>query len=114
MRREADVERDPAIDVDPLVDQVLQRLAPDREHRVGAHERVAQGARLLGVERLGLLAILRGAEVEVAGHAHQLVGGHGRAGAAPAVGDVGLDGPEIAPAVEHDGERLAQRQPGDP
>ena len=36
------------------------------------------------------------------------------AGPAPAVGDVGLDRPEVATAVEDDGERVAERQPRDP
>ena len=93
--------------------EVLQRLAPDVEHGVGRLERVAQRAGLLGVELLGLLAVLGGGEVEVAGNAHQLVGRDGRARPAPAVGDVGLDRAEVAAAVEDHGERLAQRQPHD-
>ena len=70
-------------------------------------------AGLLGVELLGLLAVLGGGEVEVAGHAQQLVRPDGAARAAPAVGDVRLDRAEVAAAVEDDRELLAQRQPGD-
>ena len=73
-----------------------QRLAPDVEHGVGADQRVAQRGGLLGEEVLGLLAVLGGGEVEVAGHAQQLVLADGVAGAAAAVGDVGLDRPEVA------------------
>ena len=70
--------------------------------------------RLLGVEVLGLVAVLRLGEVEVAGDAQQLVGRHRGPGAAPAVGDVGLDRAEIAAAVEDDGERVAERQAAHP
>ena len=61
---------------------------------------------------IGLLAVLGGPEVEVAGHAQQLVRPDGRAGAAPAVGDVGLDRAEVAAAVEDDGQLLAEREAG--
>ena len=46
------------------------------------------------------------------GHAHQLVRAERAARALPAVGDVGLDRPEVAAAVEDDGQRVAQRQAG--
>ena len=88
---------------------VLERRAPDVEHGVGGLERVAHRGRLLGVEVLGLVAVLGAREVEVAGHAQQLAGGDRGAGAAPAVGDVGLDRPEVATAVEDHGQRLAER-----
>ena len=39
----------------------LERLAPDVEHRVGADQRVAHRGGLLGVQVLGLLAVLGGA-----------------------------------------------------
>src|SRR5205823_5335498 len=65
------------------------------------------------VEALGLLAVLGGGEVEVTRDAEQLVRPDRGPGAPAAVGDVGLDRPEIAPAVEHHGELLAQRQPAD-
>ena len=87
--------------------EVLERLAPDVEHGVGADQRVAQRAGLLGEQVLGLLAVLGGGEVEVARHAHQLVLADRVAGAAAAVGDVGLDRPEVAAAVEDDRQRLA-------
>ena len=84
------------------------------EHGVGGGQRVAQVAGLLGVELLGLLAVARGAEIEVAGDPQQLVGGDGAARPARAVGDVGLDRAEVAAAVEDDRQRVAQRQPADP
>jgi hypothetical protein len=59
----------------------------------------------------GLLAVLGARKVEVAGHAQQLVGRHRRSGAATAVRHVGLDRPQVAPAVEDDRELLAQWQP---
>ena len=68
---------------------------------------------LLGVEVLGLLAVLGAAEVEVAGHAQQLVGRDGGARPAPAVGDVGLDRPQVAPAVEDHRQLLADREAAD-
>ena len=114
MGGQADVEHDPAVDVDARAHEVLERLAPDREHGVGGGERVAQRAGLLGVEALGLLAVARAGEVEVARHPQQLLRGDRAAGPALAVGDVGLDRAEVAAAVEDDGQRLAQRQPSDP
>jgi hypothetical protein len=96
------------------VRQILQRRAPEVEHGVGGLERIAERAGLLGVQTLGLVAVLRGREVEIAGDAHQLVGANGRARPAPAVGDVGLDRPEVAAAVEHDGQRFAEGQAHDP
>ena len=94
--------------------EVLERLAPDVEHGVGAEQGVAQRAGLLGVQGLGLLAIARAREVEVAGDAQQVVGADGAARAAAAVGDVGLDRPEVAAAVEDDRELLAEREPAHP
>ena len=114
MGGERDVELEPAVDLDARAREVLERLAPDGEHGVGAEQGVAQRAGLLGVERLGLLAVARRGEVEVAGHAQQLVGADGAAGPAAAVGDVGLDRPEVAPAVEDDRELLAEREAADP
>ena len=111
---QADVEPDPAVDVDARLHEVLERLLPDREHRVGGGQRVAQLAGLLGVELLGLLAVARGGEVEVAGHPQQLVRADRAARPALAVGDVGLDRAEVAAAVEDDGQRVAQRQAADP
>ena len=111
---EADVEHEPAVDLDARAGEVLERLAPDVEHGVGAEQGVAQRAGLFRVERLGLLAVARGGEVEVARHAQQLVGRDGAARPAAAVGDVGLDRAEVAPAVEDDRELLAERQPADP
>ena len=84
-----------AVDADARVGEILERLAPDVEHGVGGLERVAQRRGLLGVELLGRLAILGAGQVEVAGHAQQLVGADGAAGAAAAVGDVGLDRAEV-------------------
>ena len=113
MGGQPDVERDAAVDLDAGAGEVLERLAPDVEHGVGADQRVAQRGGLLGVERLGLVAVLGGPEVEVARHAQQLAGRDRRAGAAAAVGDVGLDRAEVPPAVEDDGQRVAQREAGD-
>ena len=107
---QADVELDAAVDLHARAREVLERLAPDVEHGVGADERVAQRGGLLGVERLGLLAVLGRAEVEVARDAQQLARGDRRAGAAAAVGDVGLDRAEVAAAVEDDRQRVAQRE----
>ena len=89
----------------------LQRLAPDRQDRVGGQQRIAQGARLLGVGLLGLAARLGVAEVEIAGDAQQLVGADRAARAPRAVGDVGLDRAEIGAPVEDDGQRLAEGEP---
>ena len=114
VRRQPDLEPDPAVDLDVRVGEILQRLAPDVEHRVGRLERVAHRAGLLGVEALGLVAVLGRGEVEVARDAQQLVGRDGGARAAPAVGDVGLDRAEVAAAVEDHGEGLAQRQAAHP
>ena len=114
MGGQADVELEPAVDGDAGARQVLERLLPHREHRVGRLECVAQRAGLLGVELLGLVAVARGGEIQVAGHAQQLVRPHRAARAALAVGDVGLDRAEVAAAVEDDRERVAQRQPADP
>ena len=99
----------PAVDADVVVREVLERLAPDVEHGVGADQRVAQRAGLLGEQVLGLLAVLGRGQVEVARDAHQLVLADGVAGAAAAVGDVGLDRPEVLAAVEDHGQRLGQR-----
>ncbi|MGH2498994.1 MAG: hypothetical protein ACRDF0_02705 [Candidatus Limnocylindria bacterium] len=95
------------------VRQVLQRLAPDVEHGVGAHERVAHGGGLLGVQVLGLVAILGGGKVEVARYAEQLVGTDRRAGAATAVRHIGLDRAEVPPAMEDDRQLVAEGQPCD-
>ena len=105
---------DPAVHLDAGAGQVLERLAPDVEHGVGAEQGVAQRARLLRVERLGLVAIARAGEVEVAGDAQQVLGRDGAARAAATVGDVGLDRAEVAAAVEDDRELLAERKAGDP
>ena len=105
---------DPAVDLDAGARQVLERLAPDVEHGVGAEQRVAQRAGLLRVERLGLVAVARAGEVEVAGHAQQILGRDGAARPAAAVGDVGLERAEVAAAVEDDRELLAEREAGDP
>ena len=98
---------------DARLREVLERLPPDVEHGVGGRERVAQRRGLLGVELLGLLAVDGAGEVEVARDAQELVGGDGRAGAAPAVGHVRLDRAEVAAAVEDHGQRLAQGQAHD-
>jgi hypothetical protein len=91
---------------------LLQRLAPEGEHGVGRLEGVAHEAGLLGVQALGLLAILGRGQVEVARDPHQLVRPERASRAPPAVRHVRLDRPEIATAVEHDGERVAEREPG--
>ncbi len=91
-------------------DEVLERLAPDVEHGVGADQRVAQRAGLLGEEVLGLRAVLGRGEVEIERDAHQLVLADGVAGAAAAVGDVGLDRPEVPAAVEDHGQRLGEAE----
>ena len=114
MGGEADVEHDPAVDLDARAGEVLQRLAPDVEHGVGAEQGVAQRAGLLRVQRLRLVAVARAGEVEVAGDAQEVVGRDGAARPAAAVGDVGLDRAEVAAAVEDDRELLAEREAGDP
>ena len=82
---------------------------------VSAPSRASRSApRLLRVERLGLVAVARAGEVEVAGDAQQVLGRDGAARPAAAVGDVGLDRAEIAAAVEDDRELLAEREAGDP
>jgi hypothetical protein len=112
--RQVELDVDPAIDLDGAAGQLLERLAPDVEHRVGPHQRIAQRGGLLGVQVLRLLAVLGGGEVELARHAQQLVARDGRAGSAAAVGDVGLDRAEVAAAVEDDGQLLAEREPRHP
>jgi hypothetical protein len=112
--RQADVELDAAVDLDAGAGQVLERLAPDLEDGVGADQRVAHRRGLLGVQPLGLLAVLGGAEVEVAGDAHQLPGADRRAGPAAAVRHVGLDRAEVPPAVEDHRQRVAERERRDP
>ena len=114
VRGQVDVEIDRAHDRDGCARHRAQRLAPDVEHGVGAHQRVAHGGGLLGVEALGLVAVLGLAEVEVAGHAQQLVGSHRGARAQAALGDVGLDRPEVAAAVEDHRDGVADGQPVDP
>jgi hypothetical protein len=96
------------------VREVGERVAPDREHGVGGGEGVAQRHRLLGVQPLGLVAVLGLAEVEVARDAQQLVGGQRGAGAVGAARDIGLDAAEVPPAVEDHGHRLAQGKAADP
>ena len=53
-------------------------------------------------------------QVEIARDAHQLGGGEAVPAPLPAVGDVGLDRAEVAPAVEDDGERVAEGEPRHP
>jgi hypothetical protein len=105
---DAQVER--AVEPHGALGQVLERLAPHGEHGVGGHDRVAQRPGLRRVELLGLEAVARVAEVEVARHAQQRVGSDLRAGAEAAVGDVGLDRAEVAAAVEDDRQSVAGRQ----
>ena len=88
----------------------LERLAPDVEHGVGADQRVAQRGGLLGVEALGVGAVVGLGEVDVARHPQQRIGAERGAGAMVAGGDVGLDRAEVAAAVEDDGDGLRQRQ----
>ena len=110
VRGQAHVELEPAVDADVVVDEVLERLAPDVEHRVGADEGISQRAGLLGEEVFGLGAILGGGQVEVQRDAHQLVLADGLAGAPSAMRDVGLDRPEVLPAVEDHGQCLGEAQ----
>ena len=67
-------------------------------------------AGLLGEEVLGLCAVLGRGQVEIERDAHQLVLADGVTGAAAAVGDVGLDRPEVLAAVEYHGQGLGQRE----
>ena len=90
--------------------EVLERLAPDVEHRVRPDECVTERAGLLGEQQLGLLAVLGRGQVEVERHPHQLVLADGVTGSAPAVGDVGLDRPEVLAAVEDHGQRLGEAE----
>jgi hypothetical protein len=94
--------------------EIGQRFAPHVEHGVGSHQRIAQRGRLLDVQLLGRLAVLRVGEIQVARHAQQLPGRDGGAGAAAAGRDVGLQRSEVAPAVEDDRNRLGEREPRDP
>jgi len=110
VRGKLDVELHRTLDGDVAPGDVRERLAPDLEHRVGAHQRVAHRPRLLGVQALGLVAVLRLGEVEVARDAQQLGRAHGLAGAVVAGRDVGLDRAEVAPAVEDHRDLLADRQ----
>ena len=88
----------------------LERLAPDVEHGVGADQRVAQRGGLLGVEALGVGAVVGLGEVDVARHPQQLVGAERGRRCHGAGGDIGLDRAEVAAAVEDDGDGLRQRQ----
>src|SRR6185312_11399251 len=99
-----------ALDLDVAFGERFERVAPDVEDRVGAHERVAQRSRLLEVELRSLRAILGGAQVEVARDAQQLARGDRLPRTAAARRDVRLDRAEIAAAVEDDGDRLADRK----
>ena len=112
--READLQRDRAVDGDRRLDDRLQRPAPDRQHGVGGQQRVAQRAGLLGVGLLGLVARRGVAEIEVARHAQELVGADRAARAARPVGDVGLDRAEVGAAVEDDGQGLGEREAAHP
>jgi hypothetical protein len=110
---EADRQVERVIHLHGAADQVAQRLTPDVEDDVRAHQRVAERARLLEVETLGLLAVLGFGEVEVAGNAQQLASGDRRARAAGAARHIGLERPQVAPAVKDHGDRLGQRQTAD-
>jgi len=110
VRGQADIEVHAVVDLDAGAHQVLERSAPDVEHGVSADQRIAQRGGLLGEHVLGLVAVLGGGQVQVARDAHQLVARDGLAGAAAARGHVGLHGPEIATAMEDDGQRVAQRE----
>jgi hypothetical protein len=111
VRREVDaVERDRAVDGDRARDGVGQRLAPDGEDGVRGENRVTQRPGLRRVELLCLLAVAGVAEVEVARHAQQRAGADRAARSEVAVGHVGLDRPEVAPAVEDDRQRGAGAQ----
>ena len=105
-----DVELHRALDGDVAPGDIRERLAPHLEHRVGTHERVARGARLLGVQPLGLVAVLRLGEIEVARDAQQLGRADGLPGAVTTGSDVGLDRAEVAPAVEDHRDLVADRQ----
>ena len=102
------------VDRDPAAGEFAERFAPHVEHRVSADERVAQGGRLLDVQPLGLLAVVGVGEVKVARNAQQVARGDARARRPAAPGDIGLEGAEVAPAVEDDRQRFAERQPADP
>jgi hypothetical protein len=80
---------------------------------VRGEQRVAQRGGLRGVELLGLAPRVRVGQVEVARHAQEVRRRHRVAGAVAAVGHVGLHRPQVAPPVEDDGQRLAQREAAD-
>jgi hypothetical protein len=88
--RQPDAEVDRAVDADPALRQLGERLAPDREDGVGGEDGVPQRARLLDVGLLGLVAAVGVAQVEVDGDAEQGVRRDRRAGPEGPVGDVGL------------------------
>ena len=113
MGGQLDAELDRAVDGDVAAGRGGERAGPDGEDGVGGDDRVAQRARLLGVELLGLVARAGLGEVEVAGNAQQLGGADGRAGDAAAVGDVRLQRAEVAAAVEDHGQGVRQREIGD-
>ena len=91
-----------------------ERLAPDRQHRVGRDHGVAQVARLVAVEAARLDAVGGVGEVEVAWHPQQRVARDRGAGAVAAERDVGLDRREVAAAVEDQRQLVAQREAVDP
>ena len=98
------------LDPDRRGGKLAEWLPPDREHRVRGSQGLAQDARLLAVELLGVAARLRVREVEVAGDAQQLVRVERLARGVLAERDVGVDRREVAAAVEDDRQLTAERQ----
>ena len=98
------------VDGQPAVRDLVERVAPNVQHRVSADEGVAQRSGLLGIEPLGLAAVAGRGQIEVAGDSKQFACGDRRPRALAAVGDVGLQRSEIAAAVEDDGDRFGHRQ----
>ena len=78
---------------------------------VSAPTSASRSARGLLLEQvLGLRAVAGLGQVQVARDAQQLVLADRVSGPATAVGDVGLDRPEVLAAVEDDGQGLGQRE----
>ena len=62
---------------------------------------------------VGVRPVVGVGQVEVARDAQQLVRGDRRAGASAAAGDVGLQRAQVSPAMEDDGDRVAERKTPD-
>jgi hypothetical protein len=77
-----------------------EAVTPQVEDDVGAEDRVTQHRRLLDVEMLGLVTIVRVGEVKVAGDAQQVTCRDNRAGAEAAWRNVGLKRAQITTGVK--------------